>query len=231
MNQLSMSVSLLQVTILRATIVHRLFEEQVDRNADAIAISFQGEQVSYASLNNRSNQITHALIRMGLRTSHTVAVMLDDGPQQIASLFGVMKAGGVILCLDQNFPTNRLVYILEEAAPPYLIVGSECANRHQALLQRLAQFNCDLLILDGTNIVPQRPNLGDKREIANLPNDCPITNPNVSMNSAEPIYIVYTSSSTGNPKGIVQSHRSFHQYIAWQSNQFGIKALVCFDHI
>ena len=203
---------------------HWLFEEQVERTADALAISFECEQISYADLNARANQIAHALIRMGLKLNQTVAIMLEDGPQQIATLFGVFKAGGVILCLDLDHPANRLNYILEEATPRYLIAGSACRNRHQAVLRQLAQSNCDLLMWDSEDVEAEQTGFGDRCYTSNLLDTCPITNPNVDVSSADPVYIVYTSSSTGKPKGIVQSHRSFCQYIEWQSRQFGIQA-------
>ena len=204
--------------------VHWLFEEQVEQTADALAISFGGEHISYADLSARSNQIAHALIHMGLKLNQPVAIMLEDGPQQIATVFGVLKAGGVILCLDLDYPENRLNSILEEIVPPLLIAGSACINRHQAVLLQLAQRSCDLLMLDSVNVEAEQTGFGDRCYTSNLLDTCPITNPNVDVSPADPVYIVYTSSSTGKPKGIVQSHRSFCQYIEWQSKQFGIQA-------
>ena len=163
------------------TVVHRLFEEQVEQTADALAISFKCERISYADLNARSNQIAHALIRMGLKLNHTVAIMLEDGPQQIATLFGVFKAGGVILCLDLDYPENRLNYILEEAVPPFLIAGSACINRHQAVLRQLAQRSCDLLMLDSEDVEAKQTGFGDRCYSSNLLDTCPTTNPNVEV--------------------------------------------------
>jgi len=79
---------------------HELFERQVELSPDSPAISFQGTDISYAELNKRSNQLAHALLQLGLQVNQPVAILLQDGPQQIVSLLGVIKAGGVIACLD-----------------------------------------------------------------------------------------------------------------------------------
>lgn len=205
-------------------VVHQLFERQAESSPQALAISSQGEQISYRALNNRSNAIAHALFRFGLEAKQPVAVMLEDGPRQIESLFGVFKAGGVIVCLDVEHPTARLRTILQDTQPSLIITDSACAHLCGALTRapglplskvlivdqdslRLAQVSADGGLLPETDVDTSRSD-----------------NPDRAIQSDDPVYIVYTSGSTGKPKGIVQSHRSFCQFINWQSSQFGIRA-------
>ena len=103
--------------------VHGLFEEQVARDPDAPAVSFAGEQISYRELNERSNQIAHGLLESGLRRGQPVAVMLDTGLLQVATLLGVLKAGCHFICLDARYPTARLQQMLSEVGPACLIAG------------------------------------------------------------------------------------------------------------
>jgi len=193
-------------------------------NGNAPAISFAGEQISYADLNARSNRIAHALIHIGLKPHQTVAIMLADGPRQIATLLGVTKAGGVILCLDREFPANRLRQILDEATPVFFVTESDCVGRHGPQLQQLAQLGCKILISDDASVEAEHSTFGNKLYTADFLASCPITNPDVEVSPPDPVYIVYTSSSTGRPKGIIQSHCSFLQFIEWQHRTFGIQA-------
>ena len=87
--------------------VQVLWEEQVARNPSAAAITFEGEMISYGELDARANQIAAALIGAGLAPRQPVAILLSDGPRQIAALLGVLKAGGVLVCLDATSPTKR----------------------------------------------------------------------------------------------------------------------------
>ena len=201
--------------------LHQLFEQVVADAPESLAIQFEDREMSYAELNGRANQLAHALLKTGVQPQDRIAIMLENGPQQVEALLGVLKAGGVFVCLDPHYPTHRLQAILEEAQPARFLVESSCLARHEALLTHLPQ-KCDLLAIDqieATELSFAGTLLGSPYIAA-----CPQTNPDLPVQPTDPAYIVYTSGSTGKPKGILQSHRSFSQFIDWQSRYFGIVA-------
>jgi len=205
-------------------LVHEVFERQAALTPNATAISFQGQQIGYGELNRRSNQLAHALLHCGLKLNQPVAIMLEDGPQQIISLLGVIKAGGIIVCLDPEHPPARLRLVIEQTRPPIVISDNACLQRCREAVKTPDLPLSGILLLEPDSIKLTQPD--SNLEVASLPymNALPGSNPGLSLDPFDPVYIVYTSGSTGLPKGIVQSHRSFCQFIEWQSNQFGIRA-------
>ncbi len=201
--------------------LHQLFEEQVAGDSGKIALTFDGQEISYGELNRRSNQIAHALSGIHGVARQNVAVMLDNGPQQVAAIFGVLKAGGVFVCLDPEYPTNRLLKILEEAAAPVLVAGQATLNKHAEVHSAFTAAEGQILIVDAQDT----ESCDEGRHYAGdyLQNQSE-ENPGIDVQLSDAAYIVYTSGSTGTPKGIMQSHRSFCQFIEWQSKEFQIVA-------
>ena len=201
--------------------LHQMFEQVVATAPDSLALMFADQKISYAELNGRANQMAHALIKMGVQPQERVAIMLENGPQQVEALFGVLKAGSVFVCLDPHYPTHRLRAILEEAQPARFLIESSCLERHEDLLANLPT-GCDILAIDAfdPSALPFDGTIFGPDFIAT----CPQSNPELPLQSTDPAYIVYTSGSTGKPKGILQSHSSFCQFVAWQSRYFGIVA-------
>lgn len=203
--------------------VHGLFEREAAANPHAGAVSFQGNEVSYRDLNERANRIAHALLQSGLQRGQPVAVMTDDDPWQIAVLLGVFKAGGAIVCLDAEHPPARLHSVLAETLPPFLITGGSCIGRARELAAAEPLSGTTLLTVDPDAVRLERDGRPEKR-CEFLFETFAADNPALCSDPRDPVYIVYTSGSTGTPKGIVQSHRSFCQFIRWQSEQFGIRS-------
>ncbi len=200
--------------------LHGLFEEQAAAHPRATAIAGDAEEISYRELNARSNRIAHALVLAGLRTGCRVAAVLSNGPRQVEALLGILKAGGVFVSLDPTHPTRRLRTVLSEAEAAMLVTDRACLERHRELREGPGAPALGSLVVDGDG--------GDddagRRYGADLIAKCPTANPGIPVRPQDPVYIVYTSGSTGKPKGIVQSHRSFCQFIEWQSRHFGIRA-------
>lgn len=205
--------------------LHQLFEARVEENPKAIAITFDGEQINYGELNARSNRLAHALLRLGLEAGQTVSVMLNNGPRQIEALLGVLKAGGVFVCMDPNYPTKRLGDIFDEVDSHLLVVESACLSLHEPLVEGLESSGCEMLIFDMAGGASEQSAFGGHgRHGGDLFDSLPADNPDIPVSPSDSAYIVYTSGSTGRPKGIVQSHRSFCQFIEWQSREFDIRA-------
>ena len=192
--------------------VQQLFEACVAANPEAPAISFNGKVLSYAELNSASNQIAHGL--RDIAAGKPVAVMLEDSPVQIETLMGIIKAGAPFVCLDPNYPSARVRQIVELIEPACLITDVTSLRLHAEVVDAL-----------GLKVVTLEERHGDLDGVidgARWFETCPTTNPELASTPSDHLYIVFTSGSTGQPKGIMQPHRSFCQYIRWHKDIFGI---------
>ncbi|MCI0491096.1 MAG: amino acid adenylation domain-containing protein [Blastocatellia bacterium] len=208
----------------REQMIHMLFEEQAAARPQATALSFQGETISYQELNARSNRLAHGLIELGARPNQAVALILDDGFDQVVSLLGVLKSGSAFLCLDRTYPAARLKYILEEINPPCLICDAKAMSAHGLLFREFAlDSQCRIIILEDKKSLDDLSDFSDKKYDSRWLNDFPATGTDSAVTSTDLAYIVYTSGSTGKPKGILQSHGSFCQFIGWQARQFDVR--------
>src|SRR5215471_14843918 len=95
--------------------VHSLFEAQVHRFGQSLALIWEGQSLSYEALNSRANQLAHYLMQRGVGPEVRVGLLLERSPELIVSLLGVLKAGGAYVPLDPNYPEERLQMILDEA--------------------------------------------------------------------------------------------------------------------
>ncbi|HEY7415476.1 MAG TPA: amino acid adenylation domain-containing protein, partial [Ktedonobacteraceae bacterium] len=201
--------------------VHGLFEEQVARVPDAIALTFAENQISYVYLNTICNRLAASLQTASQRLFQPVALLLTRGPAQIIALLAILKAGHTFVCLDPAAPPTRLQTVLNEISPLCLLTDASCVSRYQELLAQFRQEHdeCALFLLDGSGdsneyFVPIGENI-DANSFSGQ--DLPSQTDNVHLDLAldAPAYITYTSGSTGTPKGIVQSHRNFSSFLRW----------------
>jgi amino acid adenylation domain-containing protein len=170
--------------------VHELFEEQVERTPDAVAVVCEGEQLTYQELNRRSNQLAHHLRALGVGPEVAVGVCLERSLEMVIGLLAILKAGGVYVPLDPAYPTERLAFMLKDAQVPVLLTL-------ERLVAGLPECEAGVICLDsgwGT--------------IASESGENPI-NLTTPENLA---YIIYTSGSTGQPKGVLVSHGSIADY-------------------
>jgi amino acid adenylation domain-containing protein len=183
--------------------IHELFEAQVERTPGAVAVSFEGERVTYAELNARANRLAHHLRALGVGPDARVGVCVERGPEMVAALLAILKAGGAYVPLDPAYPADRLRYMLEDSAPAALVTQSPLAGTFAGL---------DVPVVELDAAAPawaQGPEANPAR---------------AGLTPGHLAYIIYTSGSTGRPKGVMVEHRSLVNHTAWQAAAFGIGA-------
>ncbi|MCB0198176.1 MAG: AMP-binding protein, partial [Anaerolineae bacterium] len=101
--------------------IHHLFEAQVQRTPEAVAVVFEGQQLTYRELNQQANQLAHYLISLGVGPDKLVGLCVDRSPQMVIGLLGILKAGGTYIPLDPAFPRQRLTTILQDSGMTTLV--------------------------------------------------------------------------------------------------------------
>ena len=181
--------------------IHQLVEEQVQRGPDAIAVKQDERRLTYRELNVRSNQLAHYLRSKGVGPEVAVGICLQNSPELLIGLLGVLKAGGACLPLDPAYPKERLRYMLEDSQAPLLITSAE-------LLPVFGGPKSETLLLDsGLGILE-----GQSGE-----------NPSPLTTSANLAYIIYTSGSTGTPRGVLLTHRGLVNHNIAAVKLYGIQ--------
>ncbi|MCB8949263.1 MAG: amino acid adenylation domain-containing protein [Ardenticatenaceae bacterium] len=164
--------------------IHQEFEQQVAKNPDAIAVKFGGQQLTYAQLNAKANQLAHFLQHTGVQPDDLVALYLERSLEMVIAILGVLKAGGAYLPMDTVYPEDRLAFMLDDAQP------AACLTTH-ALAAKLHAPVAHTILLDA-----------DWSQIAKSP----ATNPISAVQPNNRAYVIYTSGSTGKPKGVLVTH-------------------------
>ena len=165
--------------------IHQLFEKRVALTPDAVAVVTGDEQLTFAELNQRANQLAHALRRHGVGPERIVGISVEKSVDMVVGLLGVLKAGGVYAPIDPAYPPERIDYILKDAGIQILLTQSRLAPR-------FADYDLKLLALDSD--MQDGPALD-------------VDNPKNLTTADNLAYIIYTSGSTGKPKGAMLQHR------------------------
>ena len=168
----------------RTPLVHELFAEQAIQRANAPALLFQDQTLTFDQINNRANQLAHHLLNCGTSAEATIGVMLERGPESLIALLAVFKAGGCYLPLDPLYPPERLAFILTDAHASLLIT-------EESVRARLPDSAVRIICLDD-----------DAGQIAQQST----ADPTVAVLPQQLAYIIYTSGSTGRPKGVAIEH-------------------------
>ncbi|HYM75979.1 MAG TPA: amino acid adenylation domain-containing protein, partial [Candidatus Dormibacteraeota bacterium] len=170
--------------------VQQLFEEQVEKTPDAVAVSSEGRQMSYAELNRRSNRLAHYLRRCGVDAETRVGVCLDRSLEMVMVALGILKAGGAYVPLDGDYPAERLLFMLEDAGVGMVITETGLRDRLPAEATRFVPVVC---------VDEEDDAIAEESEV-NLVG--------LKLDSSQLAYVMYTSGSTGRPKGVMVTHRN-----------------------
>jgi amino acid adenylation domain-containing protein len=165
--------------------IHQVFERQAALTPDAIAVQLDQDCLSYRELNQQANQLAHHLRSLGVNPASVVGVYLERTPQMMVAFLAILKAGGAYLPLDPTYPTDRIAFMLADAATP--VVVTTRAMQLELPVTQARMVYCD----------------APDRAIAQAPIDN-LENWNTREHLA---YVIYTSGSTGKPKGVMVPHR------------------------
>ena len=186
----------------RHACVHSLFENQVGRTPNRIAVRFENDQLSYGGLNARANQVAHYLRGLGVATDVPVGILADRSVDMVVGIWGILKAGGAYVPLDPSYPRERIAYIAEDARMPVILA-------QQRLVDLLPETEARIVCLDN-----------HWRSIAAETTD----NPPLNTTAENLAYVIYTSGSTGRPKGVMVSHRGLVNYLSWCMREYAAAA-------
>ncbi len=165
--------------------VHELFEGQVERTPEGIAVECEGERYTYRELNERANQVAHQLRRLGVGPEVRVGLCVERGMELVVGMLGVLKAGGAYVPLDPDYPPKRLAFMAEDSEVEVLLT-------QRRLVDRVPSLAVEVVYLD------REEPIFDTADTMNL--QVPVDPENLA-------YIIYTSGSTGTPKGVLIPHR------------------------
>jgi amino acid adenylation domain-containing protein len=198
-----------------------LFEQQVTKTPDKIAVVFEGDSLSYQELNEKANQLAHYLLQLKreqkLPDNLSIAICVERSLLTIVGIFAILKAGGAYVPIDPNYPQERIHLILQDSQASVLLITNSI--KKQVHLEKL-QNSCQIVCLE--------------QEIwcEHLR-----SNPNLQSSPNDLAYIIYTSGSTGRPKGVAIAHNSPVVLLQWAHSVFSAEQLagvlastsICFD--
>ncbi|NEQ08700.1 MAG: amino acid adenylation domain-containing protein, partial [Moorea sp. SIO4E2] len=195
--------------------IHQLFEEQVERTPDGVAVVFEQEQITYGELNAKANQLAHYLQSLGVGPEVLVGICVERSIEMIIGLLGILKAGGAYVPLDPMYPSERIAYILSSSKIKLLVT-------QENLLVSLPNFSAQAVCLDI-----------DSQRIA----QCSTCNSVRIFQPDNLAYVIYTSGSTGQPKGVEICHKSLVNFLSSMEVAPGLSHVdsilaittICFD--
>ena len=188
-----------------ATCLHRLFEEQVVRTPDAIALLADGVSLSYAALNERTNRLAHGLLAVGLQGGDAIGLYMSRSVSRCVAVIAAFKAGLTIVPLDRSWPQERLLFMAEQADIKALVVEDP---RHAIELSS------------------ELPGFTE----AQFDQAAGLDNPNISIDPESGAWVLFTSGSTGQPKGVLYSHAAAVYRVRWFWEEYDFNSDERFVH-
>ena len=180
-----------------SVVIHQLFEDQVVRTPDAVAVVFDDEYLTFGELNRRANKLARHLVGFGVGPDIKVSICIDKGLDLPIAVLGTLKAGGAYVPVDPTYPKDRIAYMIGDSNASVVLTNKE-------LHSTLSFGNVPVVLLDED--WPVIDKLGDE-------------NPASYPDSDNLAYMIYTSGSTGKSKGTMVSHKSIvNAYLAWEKD-------------
>ena len=195
-NQVIHRFNATEATYPKEALIHELFEQQAERTPEVVAVQYEGQCLTYAGLNARANQLAHGLLEHGAGRGQSVAIVAPRGIEMLLAQLATLKAGGTYVPVDPEFPQERRLFMLKDCRAKVVLSGDAAVEASDA-----AQTGQDVQWLDLGHALD---------EVASLPVDNP-TVPKVEC--AEAAYVMYTSGSTGQPKGVAVPHRAISRLV------------------
>ncbi|TAF17994.1 MAG: non-ribosomal peptide synthetase, partial [Nostocales cyanobacterium] len=226
--------------------IHQLFESQVEKTPDAVAVVCGKEQLTYKELNNRANQLAHHLQKLGVKPGVLVAVYLERSLAMIPAVLGILKAGGAYVPLEPSFPKARIHLLLSSLKINCLITQTSLLpNIHELELEALQHLICldksankeqeitNIIGLSPVNCHLSPQSVWNRDDLDLLPTE----NLPTSATADDIAYVIFTSGSTGTPKGVVVRHQPVINLIEWVNQTFNVNpkdrvlfiTSLCFD--
>ncbi len=183
--------------------IHQLFEQQVARTPESIAIACDAAQLTYGELNSRANQLAHYLLLQGVKPDTLIGLQMERSIEMVVGLLAIHKAGAAYLPLDPDFPADRLALMLEDSQAPIILT-------QQRLISKLSiGADAQAIAIDTSwNEIAQQPT----------------TNPQTDVKPENLGYIIYTSGSTGKPKGVMVEHRNAVNFFTGMDARIGAQS-------
>jgi len=181
--------------------IHELFEAQVERTPEAIALEFEGEEITYRELNRIANQLAHYLIRLGIGPERLVGICVERSIEMVIGLLGILKARSAYVPLDPRYPHERIKFMIDDSLISALLVQKK-------FMPAVNYYQGPTILLDHSRVFWHEN--GEKSKGV--------------ANSDAPAYVIYTSGSTGLPKGVIGTHRGALNRFTWMWTAFPFKA-------
>jgi amino acid adenylation domain-containing protein len=178
--------------------VHDMVEAQAKRTPDSVAVTFEGEHLSYRQLNQAANQLAHHLKTQGVGPDVTVGICVERSPDMVVGLLAILKAGGAYVPLDPEYPRERLDFIVKDSNPSVLLTQNRLRNA-------LPDSGAPVICLDSDRC---------------LWADADDHNPDPATTADNLVYVIYTSGTTGYPKGVMITHRAACNHLYWRQDYF-----------
>src|SRR5215467_10249637 len=201
--------------------LHQLLIESAARHPDAEAVRLRNEAITYRELETRSNQLAHALIKSGVVPGDRIGIYLQKSPAAIVSIFGVLKTGACYVPVDANAPGPRLLEIAHQCEFRALITSCTLSEKLRSTSTQKWPMSAVFFVDDLADLAGLAP-AGFSFADA-LPSQS-VTPPSVKVISHDLAYILFTSGSTGIPKGVMLSHLNALTFVNWAFDTFGITA-------
>ncbi len=177
--------------------IQQLFEEQVAKTPDNVAVVYKKDKLTYKELNEKANSIASILRKKGIKQNEIIGIMIEGGAEMLIGILGILKAGAAYLPIDPKYPRDRIDYMLKDSKTAVLLTDFQPID--------MIGENTKLILLKDEELYKgENTNL----EIVNTPKDI--------------AYVIYTSGSTGKPKGVMIEHSSLINLSKWHIDYYEV---------